>query len=246
MDSNDLKRRYYPEVNIGGFSHVDGTVVFFSHLAAIVRPTDIILDFGAGRGAPFLEDTVIYRRNLGNFKGRCQHLDGCDIDPAVLDNPFVDEAKLIRNGEPLPYENDRFDLIVARFVFEHLESPNLVVQELLRITKPGGIIAATTPNKWGYIAMAARLVPNRYHARVLSKIQTARKEEDIYATFYRLNTRRALEKAFGDQAELFIAPKASEPAYHFGNPTVYRLLKFANKHLPDRLMPLYDVYARKI
>jgi 2-polyprenyl-3-methyl-5-hydroxy-6-metoxy-1,4-benzoquinol methylase len=46
-------------------------------------------------------------------------------------------------------------------VFEHIEDPEWLARELLRIVKPGGLIAAFTPNKFGYFAVAARMVPNR-------------------------------------------------------------------------------------
>lgn len=245
MDDDQLKRRFYPEANVSGLSHVDAKIDFFTHLATILRPEDFVLDFGAGRGALVLEDKVDYRRQIANFKGRCRHLDGCDIDPAVLLNPFLDDAKLIRIGEPLPYEDNRFDIIVARWVFEHVDNAESTAQELLRIVKPGGIIAATTPNKWGYIALAARAVPNQVHVRVLSRSQPNRKPEDVFPTRYTLNTPGDLRSAFGPDVDIFITKKASEPAYHFNRPCIYRFLKWMNKHSPDALLPLLNVYVRK-
>jgi SAM-dependent methyltransferase len=245
VDGDELIRRFYPEANVSGFSHADGTISFFNHLAAIVRPTDFVLDYGAGRGEPLLDDKVVYRRNIGNFKGRCQHLDGCDIDPVVLQNPFLDGAKVIRGGERLPYEDDRFDIVIARHVFEHIEDPVFAARELLRIVKPGGIIAATTPNKWGYIAISARLVPNSYHVKVLSRGQPDRKPEDVFPTQYKLNTPSDLRKAFGHGADIFIARKASEPGYHFGRPWLYRFFKTLSKHSPDSVLPVLDVYIKK-
>lgn len=245
LDEDELKRRFYPESNISGLSHVDGTVTFYNHLAAIVRPEDVVLDFGAGRGEPLVDDTIPYRRDIGNFKGKCRHLDGCDIDPVVLQNPFLDEAKVIRVGEPLPYEDNRFDIIFARSVFEHVANPDFVAKELLRVVKPQGIIAATTPNKWGYIAVSARMVPNKFHVNVLSRSQPDRKPEDVFPTQYKMNTPRDLRQAFGAEADVFVTRKAPEPAYHFGRPWLYRFFKWMNKHSPDAMQPILDVYVRK-
>lgn len=245
MDNDQLRRRFYPEAHISGFSHVDGTISFFNQLAAIVRPTDFVLDFGSGRGGPLHDDKVDYRRSLGNFKGRCEHVDGCDVDPVVLQNPFIDQAKVIRIGERLPYEDNRFDIIFARHVFEHIEPAEFTARELMRILKPGGIIAAVTPNKWGYIAISARCVPNSLHVRVLSRSQPDRKPEDVFPTVYKLNTSRDLRRAFGDRAEIFITKKATEPAYHFGKPWLYRFMKSINKYSPEALLPVLDVYIRK-
>lgn len=245
MDGDQLIRRFYPEANVGGFSHADGTISFFSQLVAIARPTDIVLDFGAGRGGRLIDDKVTYRRNIGIFKGRCAHTDGCDVDPVVLENPFLDDAKVIRNGERLPYEDNRFDIIVARHVFEHIEDPGFWAPELLRVLKPGGILAAMTPNKRGYIALSARLVPNSYHVRALSRIKPHRKAEDTFPTQYKLNTPADLRKAFGDGVDIFVLKKAAEPSYHFGRPWMFRLLKALNKHTPDAFLPALDVYIRK-
>ncbi len=245
MDDELLKRRFYPETNLSGFSHVDGTVGFYNQIAALLGPTATVLDFGAGRGEKNLEDRVVYRRNISQLKGRCLHLDGCDIDPIVLDNPFLDEAKVVAAGAPLPYEDDRFDLIVARFVFEHIDDPSFIATELLRVLKPGGVIAAVTPNKWGYIGIGARTVPNRFHVTMLSRIQVERKPEDVFPTFYKLNTIRDLTSAFGDHADIFVTRKAAEPAYHFGNAAIYRAIRWMNKHFPDALLPVLDIYIRK-
>lgn len=243
--TDELLQRFYPECNVGGFSHVDGTVVFFSQIAALLRPTDQVLDFGAGRGEPILDDEVPYRRHLSNLKGRCAQLHGCDVDTVVLDNPYLDHAEVIRPEAALPYSDNQFDLIVARHVFEHVGNPDHVAHELLRIVKPGGWIAAVTPNKLGYIALGARLVPNRFHVRALARVQPERKSEDVFPTRYRMNTRRALRKAFGGGVEIFTAGWASEPCYHFGSPYLYRSFKWAHKFLPAALQPTLFIYIKK-
>ncbi len=245
MQSDELKQRFYPEANIGGLTHIDGAVSFYGQLAAILRPSDTVLDFGAGRGQPLLDDNIEHRRRLCTFRGRCRHVDGCDVDPVVLENPFIDEAKVIPVGDRLPYEDDRFDIIASRYVFEHIANPQFVASELMRVVKPGGVIAAMTPNKWGYIGIAARMVPNRYHVGVLSRSQPHRKPEDVFPTKYNLNTPRALRRAFGEGADVFITKRAPEPAYHFGRPWVFRSFKAIDKHTPDSLLPILDVYVRK-
>lgn len=243
--TDELVSRFYPESKVSGFSHIDGTVVFFAQIAALLRPTDQVLDFGAGRGEPILDDKVPYRRHLSNMKGRCAHLEGCDLDEVVLDNPYLDHAEVIRPDMPLPYPDNRFDLVVARWVFEHVADPNQVAQELLRVVKPGGWIAAVTPNKFGYIALGARLVPNRLHVSSLRMVQPERKAQDVFPTRYRMNRPSTLRKAFGGGAEILVTGWASEPCYHFGSPLIYRLLKWTHKHLPAILLPTLFIYIRK-
>ena len=204
-----------------------------------------MLDFGAGRGAHIVEDTVEYRRRLVNLQGRCAHVEGCDIDTAVLTNPFLDHADVLEVGRELPYDDKSFDIVYSRFVFEHIEEPGKIARELVRIVKPGGLIAALTVNRFGPIAAAARVVPNRLHARALTRIQPGRKSLDVFPTAYRLNTPRAIRRAFGSEVDIYCVYFSGEPAYHFGNPILYRFTKWLHKHLPDSLQPLLIVYILK-
>ncbi|WP_234880493.1 class I SAM-dependent methyltransferase [Mycolicibacterium phocaicum] len=245
MNSRDLLHRFYPESNVSGFSHADGMVTFYAQIASVLKPTDIVLDFGSGRGEPLLDDEVAFRRNLSNLQGRCARLDGCDIDDAVLEHPFLDAAKVIQVGAPLPYSDSQFDLIVARWVFEHIDDPLFTAHELIRILKPGGLIAAITPNKFGYLALSARSVPNKLHTRTLAAVQPGRKPQDVFPTRYKLNRRSTLQQTFGDSADVFVAYGSSEPAYHFGNPFLYRGVKWLDKHLPETFQPILFAYIRK-
>ena len=239
-------RRSYPESTVSGFSHVDGTVAFFTQIAAVLRPDDVVLDFGAGRGEYIVDDDNRYRSGLANLRGRCARLEGCDVDDAVVHNPFVDHAEVIEPGRRLPYSDQQFDIIFTRYVFEHIDDPHFVVGELLRVLKPGGLLAAVTPNKFGYIAVFARLMPNRLHVRMLTAIQPWRKAEDVFPTRYRLNTTAALRKAFGQWADVSVTYWSPEPAYHFGNRFIYAAIKFMNKHLPSWMQPTLHIYIRKL
>ncbi|WP_307787715.1 class I SAM-dependent methyltransferase [Mycolicibacterium sp. S2-37] len=192
-----------------------------------------------------LDDVVEYRRHLFNLRGRCAHVEGCDVDEAVLSNPFVDHAEVIAPDGPLPYADNSFDIIFARFVFEHVQNAEIVANELTRVLKPGGLIASLTPNKYGYIAAAGTLVPNRLHVKALKAIQPKRKAVDVFPTKYRLNSRSALMNAFGDRVNIHLVYASGEPAYHFGKPWLYRVFKFLHKHMPDRIQPLLIIFIVK-
>ena len=62
-------------------------IIYPHRLTQFFRPTDV-LDFGAGRGEHILDDVIEYRRRLCNLRGRCAHVEGCDVDEVVLTNPF--------------------------------------------------------------------------------------------------------------------------------------------------------------
>lgn len=217
----------------------------YSQIDAFLQPDHRVLDFGAGRGEHILDNQVPYRRQLFDLRGRCARIEGCDVDAAVLSNPFLNHAEVIEPESPLPYPDNTFDVVFSRFVFEHIKDPDLIAREMFRIVKPGGLIAALTPNKLGYIALAASVVPNRLHVRALKYIQPKRKSVDVFPTVYKLNTPRAVARAFGPNAEVYSVYTAGEPGYYFGNPFLYRTWKWLHKHLPDRLRPLLIFYIRK-
>ena len=240
-----LEQRMYGEANVGGFSHEDPEVSFFTQVAALLREDDVVLDFGAGRGEFMFNDPVLYRRWLQNLRGRGRHGDGGDVDPVVLSNPTLDEAKLIEPGKPLPYPDNRFDLIVSRYVFEHVPDPEWLASELLRVTRPGGWICALTPNKWGYVAVAASMVPNRLHSKLLHRIQPARKAQDVFPTKYLLNTPGAVRRAFGDSVDVYYYRTNGVPAYHFNNALMFRLQMLIHRILPPHLATGLRVFVRK-
>lgn len=235
-----LEREVYPEVRVSGFPHNDQEVAFFAQVSALLRPSDTVLDFGAGRGEFMETDPSAYRRWIQNFRGRCAHVDGCDPDPVVLENDTLDDARVIEIGKPLPYEDDRFDLIVSRYVFEHIADPEWAARELLRVVKPGGWICAMTPNKWGYVALASRLIPNRNHAKALSVVQPGRKDVDVFPTAYKLNRPSDVRRYFGHSADIYHYSTSAVPSYHFGSVALMRILQLIHRLTP----PIFDVGLR--
>lgn len=240
-----LEKRMFREAAVSGFPHIDQEVAFYVQVAALLRPDDVVLDFGAGRGAWFHDEPSRFRRWIQNFRGRCAHVDGCDVDPVVLTNQSLDRALVIEPGKPLPYEDDRFDLVVSRYVFEHLDDPEWAARELLRVTKPGGWICVMTPNKWGYVALAARMVPNALHNAALRFVQPQRKARDTFPTAYRLNTPRAVRKYFGHAADVHHYSTSAVPSYHFGSAIVFRLLRLVHRLTPPPLDVGLRFFIRK-
>src|SRR5690606_3610667 len=122
---------FYPEARFGGFTRDDGSIEFYTRIATLIEPGFRVLDYGAGRGAQIAEDTAPFRRELKALKGRVAHVEGCDLDPAVLDNPYLDSAKVFDPARPLPYPDESFDLVFSSWVFEHVAAPEMVASELM-------------------------------------------------------------------------------------------------------------------
>lgn len=161
-----------------------------SHLGAGTR---VLLDAGCGRTAPVLR----------KFIGRVERLIGVEVVPFTevpegIETLSADLAEL-----PLP--DASVDLIMSRSVFEHLTEPDRVYAEFSRVLRPGGRVVYLTANMWDYGTLAARLVPNRFHARIVKTVE-GREEEDTFPTAYKTNTRRDVDRlaaASGFRVESF-------------------------------------------
>lgn len=49
-------------------------------------------------------------------------------------------------GEDMPYPDDSFDCITSYQTLEHVQNPHKVISEMVRITKPGGVILIRCPD----------------------------------------------------------------------------------------------------
>lgn len=109
--------------------------VVWSLLArAGVPPHAEILDAGCGTGRNLIE----YGR-LGDAVG---------IEPSPDAIAFCAERGLtaIAAGvEELPFQDDRFDLVLMLDVLEHVADDGAALRELRRVTKPGGALVLTVP-----------------------------------------------------------------------------------------------------
>lgn len=237
---------FFPEIAAGGFSRVDGTVQFWQRVGALIRPDSVVLDFGAGRGAGQSEDSVAYRRSLLSLKGRVRELIGVDVDSAVMTNNALDRAFVIKPDEALPIPDQSIDVIVSDFVFEHLQDPARVVRELDRVLRPGGWICARTPNRYGYVALANRMIPDQWSARIIQSAQDNRKSEDVFPAVYLLNTAGAFKRHFpASRYDLYVIPWDAEPAYYFGSKLLYSLFLAVQHCTPAPFKTVLMAFVRK-
>ena len=237
----------YPEVGAGGFSRVDGTVEFYGRVRSLLRPDMVVLDFGAGRGVGPQEDPVTYRRELQVHRGHVATVIGADVDPVVKENPVLDEAIVLDGvSAALPLADASVDLVVSDFTFEHLDDPAHTAGELDRILRPGGWLCARTPNKWGYIGVGARLVPNSFHTRFLRRLQPDRKAVDVFPTRYRCNTRADVRRCFPpDRFDDFSYRHESEPLYAGSSPAAQRAQRAVLAMAPNALASMLMIFLRK-
>jgi SAM-dependent methyltransferase len=239
------KDRWYPETRFGGFSTVDGTVAFYSRIAALLEPDFVALDLGCGRGAA-AEDPVLWRRKLQTLRGRCARVIGVDVDESGATNPQIDEFRLIGNDLRLPLEDGSIDLCVSDAVVEHVQDVELFFSECARVIRPGGYLFIRTPNVHSYAGIGSRLVPNNMHAKVLGRVQPDRKEDDIFPTVYRCNTRRKLQRGLERHGFAgIVQTHESEPSYLSFSRFSYALGVFHQRYAPQSVRRTLLASARK-
>jgi SAM-dependent methyltransferase len=235
---------FYPESRFGGFTQIDGTVAFYSRVQALVRPTDTVVDFGCGRGA-YREDPLPFRRDLRILKGKVGRVIGLDANPAGAQNPFLDAFALL-DGPRWPLEDETADLCVSDNVLEHLPDPAAFFSEARRVLRRGGLLCLRTPNRWNYITLLSRLIPNRHHAGVLSKAKPGLQEQDVFPTYYRCNTVGALRRALAKEGfSSAVYGYEAEPSYLSFSRAAYALGVLHQRIAPGFLKPAIFAFARK-
>lgn len=239
--------RLYPEATVGGFTRHDGFVEFYARVNALLDSSSVVLDFGAGRGLWATEPLPAFSRQLRSFHERVAKVVGIDVDDAVLQNTALAEAHVVGPGAPIPYDDATFDLVLADHVLEHVSEADApkVAAEILRVLRPGGWLAARTPNKWGMIGLGARAVPNRLHTTVLARLQPGRKAEDVFPVEYHMNTRRQLRRLFPSPSRVVVYGHTSEPTYFGHSKAAWRTAAFLGRLTPPALEPTLMVFVQK-
>ena len=241
----DHRKLGYPEIEFGGFSDVDGSVKFYSRVSALLTPDMTMVDFGCGRGAS-AQDPVVYRRNLRTFRGRVRRVIGVDVDGHGINNPTIDEFRLLPADGIWPIESSAVDLVLSDSVMEHLPDPELFFSEAARVLRNGGCLCLKTPNLWGYVALVARLIPERFHKKLLKRAQPLRSEDDVFPTLYRCNSLAKLNRKLSKHGFDGIAyGYESEPSYLNFWGVAYRVGVFVHKFLPGCFRTMIFVFGRK-
>jgi len=236
----------YPERSFGGFTRYDGTVAFYSRVSALMQNSSSVLDIGCGRGK-YADDTCTFRRGLCDLRGSDRRVIGIDVDEVGSENPIIDEFRIIENLESWPVDSASVDVAVANSVVEHVEDPDSFFQEAHRVLRPGGYLCIRTYNVWSYVGVASRLVPNRLHGAVTTKVQVSRREEDVFPTLYRCNTRGKLRKAFHRNGfDGVVYSIEAEPSYLRFSRMLYRIGAVVHRITPPQFRWTLLGFGRKL
>lgn len=123
------------------------------------RLDEIIADFGPYKRTGQLLDVGC---GAGTFMQAARRA-GWDAVGVEVSAPAAEHNRAegfeVFNGEleEARYAEGRFDVVVLSEVLEHVEEPRAMLQEVLRIMRPGGLLWATTPNGRGFSARSLGL-----------------------------------------------------------------------------------------
>lgn len=113
----------------------------------------VLLDVGCGSG------------KLWSFvRDRCDRYIGLD---AIRYDGFPSEAEFIPcnlDSGKAPLANAFADVVCSVETIEHLENPRAFIRELVRLTKPGGLVMITTPNQLSLLSKLTLLLKNQFNA----------------------------------------------------------------------------------
>ncbi len=172
-----LQRRYYDS---RGWVHAYR--IYEREALARLPASGAVLDIGCGRD---FESAGALLSRTGDVHG---------IDPEAAVDAWQGRAKLHRaSGEAIPFDDGRFDLVIARSVLEHLDRPDRVFAEIARVLRVGGTFVFLTPSRFDYVSIIASVVPNSWHPGIV-RFAEGRREQDTFPTRYRANTRAAVSR----------------------------------------------------
>ena len=107
-------------------------------LFKVAKEKKNILDLGCGEGT-----------RLGLIEGDGKNLTGIDVSLTAIRKAGAKYKNInfvSGNIEKLPFPAASFDLVYSAFVFEHLDTPEVVIKEAVRVLKPGGNLLIIAPN----------------------------------------------------------------------------------------------------
>ncbi|MBO9312765.1 MAG: class I SAM-dependent methyltransferase [Roseiflexus sp.] len=108
-----------------------------SLLIKMIRDGNYVLDYGCGDCSKC--GSLVH--SLG------AHYVGVDISLSAIQT-CVKWDRILCGDEntPLPFTSEKFDVVLCIEVLEHLFRPDLALQQIYRVLKPGGVLIASVPN----------------------------------------------------------------------------------------------------
>jgi SAM-dependent methyltransferase len=139
---NGISERFVPEQDQGRLIEVEHVSRY--RWAAQAARGGLVLDAGCGTG---------YDSRL-LAAGGAREVIGVEIARAMLETVAAGMPDTVRlqagDLRSLDFEDDKFELVVCFEVIEHFEDHFTVLDELVRVLAPGGLLLVSSPNRGAY------------------------------------------------------------------------------------------------
>jgi SAM-dependent methyltransferase len=195
----------------------------------VLRSTGVrarrVLDLGCGEGRQVhgvravLGDPVVVGLDLSvGYLGRARAAGAVPIAAAI-------------DEQPLPFRDGSFDVVVFSEVIEHLVDTDGVLDEILRVLRPGGTLVISTPNLGAWFNRLLLLIGRQPVFSEVSRRKVYGRGGWQLAGHLRLFTHRAFTEFLADRDLAELEVRAAP--YH-GVPRPGRWLdRLLSKHVPS-------------
>ncbi|MCP3944213.1 MAG: class I SAM-dependent methyltransferase [Desulfobacteraceae bacterium] len=117
-----------------------------------INPNDKILDIGCGEGRHTIraaqeKDTICTGADFG-FDNLVQTRDKLIFHDGINDLSCRDWNLSTMDITALPFKDNSFDIVICSEVLEHIPDDTKAMAELVRIVRPGKILAVSVPRFW--------------------------------------------------------------------------------------------------
>ncbi len=135
-----------------------------------------LLEIGAGVGTFLVTARTKYQIDaFGIEPSEDEFSPFNEISQTLLKEHNLPENIVICSAaEKLPFDDNSFDLIYSTNVLEHVQDPKLVLEESIRVLKPGGFLQFVIPNYFsfweGHYGIFWPCITNRFLAKVYAKL----------------------------------------------------------------------------
>ena len=178
MDSSgthQANRAYYDAFSSGYETHRGENDPGGYHDLLDELESEYVKRYGSGRDV--LEvgcGTGLVLSRIGRFARSAR---GVDLSPGMLEKARARGLDVVLgSATELPFENNQFDVTCSFKVLAHVPEIELALREMVRVTRPGGMVLAEFYNPYSLRAVLKRFGP-------AGRVATSTDESQVYTRF---------------------------------------------------------------
>ena len=178
MDSSgtqDANRAYYDAFSKGYEAHRGDNDPGGYHELLDELESEYVKRYGAGRDV--LEVGCGTGLVLSRIRRFARSAKGVDLSPGMLEKAQARGLDVVLgSATALPFEDNQFDVTCSFKVLAHVPEIELALKEMVRVTRPGGIVLAEFYNPYSLRALLKRFGP-------AGRIAATANESHVYTRF---------------------------------------------------------------